>query len=159
MKKFLSQEMHVAAKMHHAVSLMQKHADGFLQQELGLSFMQALILNIIKHHPQTNQAFIVGCTRFTPGAVSRQIEVLHEKGLVSRTTKHDNRRAQKIELTQEGVALVERSFSMLDTELRQYFSSLTQNELGQLGELMTKVILQMDPQYYQFREAEDMQTQ
>lgn len=155
MKKFLSEEMRVAAKMHHAVFLLQKHADLHLQKKEGLSFMQALILNIIKHHPQTTQSFIVGCTRFTPGAVSRQIEVLHEKGLVTRSTNEHNRRAQEIELTPNGKALVDRSFAMLNEELKEYFSALDKSQLHQLGELMTKVILQMDPEYYQFREPED----
>lgn len=155
MKKFLSEEMRVAAKMHHAVFLLQKYADLHLQKKEGLSFMQALILNMIKHHPQTTQSFIVGCTRFTPGAVSRQIEVLHEKGLVTRSTNEQNRRAQEIELTKEGRILVDRSFEMLNEELKAHFSALNAIELQQLSELVTKVILQMDPEYYQFREPED----
>jgi DNA-binding MarR family transcriptional regulator len=153
MKKFLSAEMRVAAKMHHVTFLLQKQADIYLQKHHSLSFMQALILNIIKHHPSTTQAHIVQCTRFTPGAVSRQIEVLHEKGMVERQVNENNRRAQEIDLTNLGKQSVEHAFAELNRELQTYFAGTSQSELVQLDELLSKVILSIDPEYYQFRES------
>ena len=150
MKKYLSGPMRVAAKLHHAVFLLQKQADALLLQHHAISFMQAMILNIIKHHPDTTQHYIGQCTRFTPGAVSRQIEVLVEKGYVTRTTQTDNRRAQSIKLTQNGAELVDREFTSLNDQLLHSFSNMNEYEQQQLEHAVDRLIGTIDPEYHQF---------
>lgn len=150
MKKYLSGPMRVAAKLHHAVFLLQKQADTLLLQQHSISFMQAMILNIVKHHPDTTQHYIGQCTRFTPGAVSRQIEVLVEKGYVTRSIQKDNRRAQSITLTDGGAALVEEAFVSLNNQLLHSFSNIGEEEQLKLEQMINHLIEMVDPEYYQF---------
>lgn len=152
MKKFLSKQMRCAAKIHHLMSLLEKHADTFLMEELSLSFMQTLILNIIRHHPNTTQNFVAECTKFTPGAVSRQIEVLREKGMLTRKVKKDNRREHEITLTAKGKKEVEKAFNLLETRLQGVFTVLNDKECTQMEECVSRLIYKIDPTYYKFEQ-------
>lgn len=153
MKKFSSQNMRVAAKIHHLMFLLEKEADTFLSREHNLSFMQALILNIIRYHPQTTQHFVVQCTRFTPGAVSRQIEILREKGMLTRKINKENRREHVVELTEKGIYKVEKAFALLEQKLSQVFTVISEDECNEMNRILSKLIQRIDPDYYKFEET------
>lgn len=152
MKKVMSQQMRAMAKIHHLMFLLEKRADQILAEHSELSFMQALILNIIRHHPNTTQSFIGQCTRFTPGAISRQMEVLREKGMLTREVKQENRREHEITLTKKGSEVVEKAFTNMDKELASMFAGLETNEYEALEEIISKLIHKIDPEYYKFEE-------
>lgn len=144
--------MRVAAKLHHLYSLMEKHADAVLTEKFSLSYMQALIMNIVRHHPNTTQQFLGICTRFTPGAISRQVEVLREKGMITRKVKKDNRREHEIALTKKGDDAVEKAFAELQNNLSDLFSVLKEKECIQLENHITKLITKIDPENCTFRD-------
>ena len=152
MKKFTSPQMRTAAKLHHLYSLMEKHADTDLMDKFSLSYMQALIMNIVRHHPNTTQQFLGICTRFTPGAISRQVEVLREKGMITRKVKKDNRREHEIALTKKGAEEVEKAFNELQKNLSDLFSVLKEKEFTQLENHITKLITKIDPENCTFKD-------
>lgn len=135
------------------MSVLEKNADTVLTQEFELSFMQSLILNIIHNHPSSTQHFVCQCTRFTPGAVSRQIEILREKGMLTRTVKKDNRREHSVKLTKKGEVAVEKAFALLEQRLEKVFEVISEKECAAMDETLSKLITRIDPEYYHFEEG------
>lgn len=78
-------------------------------------------------------------TGLTRGAVSKLVDRLLAKKLLSRKESSDDRRFQEIQLTRAGRMIVPRLASLADENDEQFFSSLTVNERKYLTDILMRI--------------------
>lgn len=88
---------------------------------------------------ETSPSLVAKFTGLTRGAVSKLIERLLQKGLVNRSEFVDDRRFQKIKLTNAALKLVPRLASIADKNDEMFFSILTETEKKQLLSTLAKL--------------------
>ena len=76
----------------------------------------------ISHHDDLNQEKISSRCNINKGAAARSIRKLEEKGLVTRKIDDDNRRQNKVSLTEKGRKTLDASIQYLKTFEEEVFS-------------------------------------
>ena len=88
----------------------------------GINSTQLHLLFEISHHDDLNQEKISSRCNINKGAAARSIRKLEEKGLVTRKIDDDNRRQNKVSLTEEGQRTLDASIQYLKTFEDEVFS-------------------------------------
>jgi DNA-binding MarR family transcriptional regulator len=88
---------------------------------------------------KTSPSIVAEITGLTRGAVSKLIERLLQKGLVTRTEFSDDRRYQEIKLTPNAVRLVPKLANIADENDESFFSVLSENERRNLMSTLIKL--------------------
>ena len=88
----------------------------------GINSTQLHLLFEISHHDDLNQEKISSRCNINKGAAARPIRKLEEKGLVTRKIDDDNRRQNKVSLTEKGRKTLDASIHYLKTFEEEVFS-------------------------------------
>lgn len=88
---------------------------------------------------KTSPSAVAGLTGLTRGAVSKLIDRLLGKGLVTRVASSGDRRYQDIELTSKAVRLVPKLARLADENDESFFSVLTASERKSLMGTLVKL--------------------
>ena len=88
----------------------------------GINSTQLHLLFEISHQNDLNQEKISSRCNINKGAAARSIRKLEEKGLVTRKIDDDNRRQNKVSLTEEGQKTLDASIHYLKTFEEEVFS-------------------------------------
>ncbi|MEI9988706.1 MAG: MarR family transcriptional regulator [Rhizomicrobium sp.] len=84
--------------------------------------------------------------KMTRGAVSKLVDRLVAKDLVSRTASREDRRWQDIALRPKGRALVPRLAALADENDREFFGALSAAERATLERILKKIVRQREIQ-------------
>jgi DNA-binding MarR family transcriptional regulator len=87
----------------------------------------------------TSPSIVAELTGLTRGAVSKLIERLLQKGLVTRTEASGDRRFQEVQLTAQAVSLVPKLAALADQNDEEFFSSLSSAERKRLTDILKKL--------------------
>ena len=82
--------------------------------DLGINATQLHLLFEISHQSNINQEKISQRCNINKGAVARSIKKLEDKGLVRREIDENNRRQNKVSITQMGEETLDKSFKILN---------------------------------------------
>ena len=85
-------------------------------------------------------SFVAEVTGLTRGAISKLIERLLQKALVTRAEASSDRRYQDIQLTAKARSLVPKLAMIADQNDEEFFSVLTQPERKELIEILKKIV-------------------
>ncbi len=88
----------------------------------------------------TSPSAVAELTGLTRGAVSKLIDRLLAKQLVTREEAADDRRYQKIQLTKEAISLVPKLAALADENDAEFFSVLSKAERKELTVILKKII-------------------
>jgi DNA-binding MarR family transcriptional regulator len=97
-----------------------------------LSPTQGSVLATISAHGPLTLGELAERERVASPTVTKVIGVLHDRGLVSKTTDPDDRRFVRVELTAEGAALLERNRARKNAWLARRLRELDADELERL---------------------------
>ncbi|MGE4348672.1 MAG: MarR family winged helix-turn-helix transcriptional regulator [Candidatus Berkiella sp.] len=86
----------------------------------------------------TSPSTVATLTGLTRGAVSKLIDRLLNKQLVTRTESNDDRRFQNIQLTKEAIRLVPKLTALADENDEAFFSMLSSAEQNTLKKILKK---------------------
>ena len=75
----------------------------------------------------------------TEGAISRQIERLRERGLITRTTKANNRREHEINCTSEGIKIRDEAIKTLSEKMSFISQALSKKEMSDFENAVEKL--------------------
>ncbi len=97
----------------------------------GINSTQLHLLFEISHHDDLNQEKISSRCNINKGAAARSIRKLEEKGLVTRKIDDDNRRQNKVSLTEKGQKTLDASIHYLKSFEEEVFSGdiIEKNEM------------------------------
>ncbi len=103
----------------------EKAADRALRARTGLTFSMFRMLVVLSKHPHANQRDIAAFWGVAEASVSRQIETLRRKKLISRVPNPANRRSHAFALTGAGRRTLARSASAIERGLDPAFGGIT----------------------------------
>ena len=107
------------------ISIISKGQTIFINRKLnefGINSTQLYLLFELGHHNEMNQDKIASRCNINKGAAARSIRKLEEKGLVTRKIDDDNRRQNKVSLTEKGRKTLDASIQYLKTFEEEVFS-------------------------------------
>ncbi len=136
----MSDSSDLATNIHRLSSVLGKVADCTLQECCGFGMSQFKILWVLKNHQEgVLQTTIASWLSQTEAAVSRQIGLLEQDGLIDKTVDPNNRRNHNIMLSSKGIKLANSSMDALLLEYRPHFDVLSKNEQTQLNAMLEKI--------------------
>jgi DNA-binding MarR family transcriptional regulator len=105
----------------------------------GVTVAEWVILREMFDSPSTSPSALATATSLTRGAVSKLIDRLVQKNLVSRAEASGDRRFQDIKLTSAGRTLVPRLARIADQNDEEFFSQLSAEERERLVAMLKKL--------------------
>jgi DNA-binding MarR family transcriptional regulator len=106
----------------------------------GVTVAEWVILREMFDSPSTSPSALATSTSLTRGAVSKLIDRLVQKNLVSRAEASGDRRFQDIKLTSAGRTLVPRLARIADQNDEEFFAQLSAEEREQLVAMLKKLV-------------------
>ena len=127
----------------HYVGYRISHELGLRTQKFGVTAAEWVVLRALydKGAMPSHLAMRLGLTR---GAISKLVDRLLAKDLVTRTASKEDRRWQDIALTPKGRALVPRLAALADVNDREFFGVLSAGERATLERILKKIVRQRD---------------
>jgi DNA-binding MarR family transcriptional regulator len=104
------------------------------QNEGEITASQFFALSSIAHYGPITLGKLASVERLRPPSVTRMVAFLEESGLVRRHPDPDDRRFSRVEVTDLGRDLIERSRTRKDAFLATRLATLSANELAVLRE-------------------------
>ena len=122
--------------LNHLAFMLGRQSDQVLQEQLGLGFSQFKIMMILKWAPSIQQKQIADKLGQTEASISRQIKLLHDKGLLSTRISAENKREHITTLTPKGEKLTEKAMDILNNYHAPTFASLSDKQQQTLLEIL-----------------------
>lgn len=117
---------------NHVASVMAKQADQTLQEELGLGLSQFKILMVLQKTERVQQRFIADSLGQTEASISRQIQLLQEKGLLTSKRDPKNLRQHITVPTAKGFEITKTAMTILADQMQPDLDSMGQPAYQQL---------------------------
>ena len=139
----MADKIDLGAQLHHIVSIMSHESDQLLLEQLGIGLAQYKILRVVNDRPHARQRTIAGELGQTEASISRQVKLLHAKGMITTRINPKNQREHLTNLTEKGL----RTIIAADTVISKYhaslIASLTPKQSDQLRELLSQIHAQI----------------
>ena len=101
---------------------------------------QLIVLASIANKEADSAAAICKSISYDPGAMTRMIDRLEQKGLIRRVPHPEDRRAMTLELTVAGKALYPQLLTAKDAVQTQFLRGFSVDEARQLERLLTRML-------------------
>lgn len=124
----------IAYLLEHVPSVLLRQNDQTLQEQLGIGMSQLRILALLGRQPELRQNQIAEHLAQTEASISRQMRIMHEKGLLMRRIDPNNRRAHLTEPTPKGLKLAEAANAALRRHTAPTLAGLSDKQQKQLVE-------------------------
>ncbi len=98
-----------------------------------------ILREMYSNNDKTSPSAVAELTGLTRGAVSKLIDRLHHKGLVTRTESTGDRRYQEIKLTPNAIKLVPKLAKLADENDESFFSILSKSQQKDLMNTLKKL--------------------
>lgn len=110
------------------------------RQGVDLNFMQFLALKLLGHEDTATPVQLARALHYNPGALTRLLDKLEQRGYLKRIPDPDDRRALRLELTSQGKALRKRVIGYCDAVACRMFEGTTLREREQLHGVLSRVL-------------------
>jgi DNA-binding MarR family transcriptional regulator len=125
--------------LQHLSGVLAKQSDQALQERLGIGFSQFKILRVLEHKPHIQQREIADWLGQTEASISRQIRVMHGKGLLQTTISPGNRREHITTPTAKGLRMAGEAMNVLNATHAGMFEALGEKQQEQLLQALVKM--------------------
>jgi len=105
-----------------------------------ISAPQLIALAYVASKEADSAAALCKSISYDPGAMTRMIDRLQEKGLIRRTPNPGDRRATNLELTTAGRALYPQLLAAKETVQAQFLRGFSKSEAHMLESLLTRLL-------------------
>ena len=123
--------------LQHLSSVLAKQSDQILSERLGIGFSQFKILMVLQANPKTRQNHIAERLGQTEASISRQIKLMHDKGLLQTAINPTNRREHVTTPTPKGLRLADEAMNVLNNYHGPMFDHLNSRQREQLLESLS----------------------
>ena len=127
-------------QIHRLAFLLEKRADESLKTQLDIGFAQYKVLEAINQNMLARQNMVAEMLDQTEASISRQIKILHKKGLITVVTVMGNKRAKELSLTRVGEEIVRNAEDVIDVSQAQVMGGLSYQEQHLLQELFERML-------------------
>jgi DNA-binding MarR family transcriptional regulator len=122
--------------IQHLAITLARQSDSALQEALGIGFSQFKILMALQWNPHVQQRQIAENLGQTEASISRQVHLMHAKGLLKSEVSPSNRREHLTTPTEKGRALTERALEVLNAYHAPTFNTLDEPQRQQLMNIL-----------------------
>ena len=105
-----------------------------------ISAPQLIVLAYVANKEADSAAALCKSISYDPGAMTRMIDRLQEKGLIRRTPNPEDRRATNLELTAAGRALYPQLLAAKETVQAQFVRGFSKSEVRLLESLLNRLL-------------------
>lgn len=140
MSQTFNQSKEITYKIHQAVFLLDKMSDQILQTHLKIGFSQFLVLMALADQPKVPQKHVAKFLDQTQAAVSRQVDLLVDLGLVQRDKNPKSRREYILSLTKLGQKKFIQCVQEIDCRFDNLFGVWSVSEKKMILELLNKLV-------------------
>tara|TARA_R110002072_G_scaffold125612_8_gene261845 strand:+ start:42 stop:473 length:432 start_codon:yes stop_codon:yes gene_type:complete len=121
-----------------------KTAKQYSQKELdrlnlGITVDQWVLLKIIEESSSISQKEIAKKSIRDPASITRTLDILSKKGLITREALKNNRRQYNIQLTEAGKFFVQHNFPHIQKQRKQSIKGFNESELNQLSQFLLRI--------------------
>lgn len=106
----------------------------------GVTVAEWVILRALYGQNAAVPSKVAGSLGMTRGAISKLVDRLMDKRLVTRKSNRKDRRFQSVALTVQGAALVPELAALADQNDHEFFGGLSEPERRALGRVMKKLV-------------------
>jgi DNA-binding MarR family transcriptional regulator len=110
------------------------------RQGVELNFSQFVALKLLGHEQPMTPVELARALHYNPGALTRLLDKLEQRGYLRRVPDPVDRRALRLELTVRGKSLRKRVIGYCDAVAGRMFASTTSREREQLHAILTRVL-------------------
>lgn len=111
----------------------------FQQEHFGVSYDQWLIIEQVKNKQGISQIEIANNTGKDRASISRIIKNLQQKGLLTKIHNEENKRANKVYLSPEGLDLSDRMVGVYNEVYHNQFLGIHEREMNLLKEILVRI--------------------
>lgn len=110
------------------------------RQGVELNFTQFVALKLLGQEDPMTPVELARALHYNPGALTRLLDKLEQRGCLKRVPDPDDRRALRLELTPQGRALRKRLIGYCDAVATRTFTCTTAREREQLHGVLSRVL-------------------
>jgi DNA-binding MarR family transcriptional regulator len=129
--------------LQHVASLLAKHSDQILQEQLGIGYAQLKLLLTLQSKPELKQRDIAHGLGQTEASISRQVKLMIRQGLLHVTINPKNRREHLATVTAKGMNLTDAALAVLQKSHQSMYVALGSKGQEQLSELLDQLHAQV----------------
>jgi len=111
----------------------------FQKKHFGVSYDQWLIIDQVKNKQGISQIEIANNTGKDRASISRIIKNLQQKDLLTKMHNEENKRANKVYLTPDGLELSDRIISVYKEVYQSQFLGIYEQEMNFLKEILVRI--------------------
>jgi MarR family transcriptional regulator, transcriptional regulator for hemolysin len=126
--------LHLARTAHLATEAFER-----VMADAGSSASTWQVLVLVRSQQWDTQARMAEAMGITGATLTHHLNALESQGLVRRWRESSNRRVQRVELTDAGIALFDRLREVAVRHNQRLRSKLTDEEVGLLAELLDRL--------------------
>jgi len=101
---------------------------------------QLIVLASVANREADSAAQLCKSISYDPGAMTRMIDRLEQKGLVRRVPRPDDRRAMTLEMTAAGKALYPQLLAAKETVQTRFLRGFSKDEIAMLEKLLNRLL-------------------
>jgi DNA-binding MarR family transcriptional regulator len=105
-----------------------------------ISAAQMIVLALVANGEADSAASLCKGISYDPGAMTRMLDRLEQKGLIRRRPHPEDRRTTNLELTDEGRALYPRLVATKDAVQRQFLRGFSEGDVDSLVGLLQRML-------------------
>ncbi len=111
----------------------------FDKHDLGITVDQWILMKIVHEHDSLSQRQLAKFSTRDPASITRTLDLLQTKGLISRLAIPGNRRQYEIKLTQSGQKFIKKNIKMVQRQRAKSISGFSKKELQLLKEMLLRI--------------------
>lgn len=142
MKETLHQTVHKMCR----VTLLHRYHISTALKHIEIYRGQPEILEYLVHHGDCPQIEIAKEFGVSPASIATSIKRMSKSGLIERTVDEENRRANKIRITEKGRLILEKGRKECDRVDEKMFSGFSDEEIEQFSFLLSKLADNLSPE-------------
>lgn len=118
--------------------------DKSFQEDLSIALPQFMVLIAINNNPKGTQAVLAEFRKITPAGISKQINILIKKKLITKKNNKDDKREHSIILTSKGKKMYEDGMKIFRKHQKNIFKDISKESVKKMNSTLDKMILKVN---------------
>jgi DNA-binding MarR family transcriptional regulator len=132
----MSPEQAIGYLLQHVSSVLARQSDQILQEQLGIGMSQFKLLMILQQSPHIRQRKLANHLGQTEASISRQIKILHDKGLLTTQINPESKRERMTIPMAKGLRITEAAQDIMLRYGEPMLALLSTKQRKQLADML-----------------------
>ena len=120
-------------------SRLNAQGTAILKEKSGLSLVEWRVIQVIRMFEKPSLSQIAEHVQMDKGQLSRKVKVMVEKGLLNSQRNVDDKRIQKLELTEKAIEINKHLMPVMEQRQHHLLADVTPDELELFYRIITKI--------------------